>query len=119
MEQSKKPKKTNATVRRHLTMVHGLGTSSVLMACSEPFVSPTDRVFVELAEVKMEEGNWQVMAVIYRGDGMRQVFMEDITNLVELDSGVNLREFPIPVLQEEKLIPAAKPRPKRGVEVPL
>jgi hypothetical protein len=108
MEQSKKPEKTNATVTKHLTLVPGLGTGSLLMAYNEPFASPDDRVFVELREIKrdfMSGGGTEVFAVVYREDGMRQAFITDIVEnpgmkMIQLDDGVDLRANPVTVVEE-------------------
>lgn len=108
MEQSKKPKKTNATVTEHLTMVPGLGTGSLMMAYNESFASSGDRVFVELQEVKkdfMSGGETEVFAIVYREDGMRQAFITDIVEnsgmkMIQLDEGVDLQATPVTVLEE-------------------
>lgn len=115
-EQSKRPEKTNATVKEHLNMVPGLGTGGLLLAYREPFASPGDRVFVELREVKrdlMSGGGTEVLVVIYREDGMRQVFVEDfLENLVDLDRGVTLRDGPIRPLDDKQgdVVPTATRR---------
>ena len=107
-EQSKVPEKFNATVRRHLTLVYGLGTDGLLAASSDPFASPGDRVFVQLEEVErgmMMGGGKEVMPIVYKADGQRQAFAPGITQgYIDMDGGV------APKLGESPAVPATVPK---------
>lgn len=101
-EQSKKPEKTNATVQKHLTLVSGLGTNGLFMAYMDSFASPGDRVFVDSRMVECM-GITDVLLILYLENGMRQAFTQDILkDMVILDSGVNLLDLPVKVLDEEE-----------------